>query len=870
MTQTLNDEIQIIEKLGYLKQDIKIPDYILDNLKSGLILRPYQMQALRRFFYYLNDYPKDKPLPIHLLYHMATDSGKTMIMASLILELYNRGYRNFIFFVNSSNIIQKTKDNFLNPLSNKYLFADSLKFNDKMIDIQQVDNFDGINNDNINIHFTTIQGLHTRIHNPHENALTLEDFADKKIVLISDEAHHINSDTKSNKTKGELDNSISWESTVKEIFNQNIDNVLLEFTATIDLDNQAIAEKYSDKIIFDYDLKSFRLDGYSKEVNVLEVDHKDALQRAFGAVLLSQYRRKIAQKNRLNIKPVILLKSKQIAESQKFKEIFHAFIDNLSIETIIDAKNTIGNYAPFDKVFAFLESEKIDFNNFIIELKNDFDRNKSLDINDTSELINNQILVNSLEDKNNEIRVIFAVDKLNEGWDVLNLFDIVRLYDTRDGGKTTTQEAQLIGRGARYCPFVFKTDDADNTAPDMRKFDSDINNNLRILEELHYHSPHIPKYISEIKLALRKTGILDDTRVNRDFIVKDTFKQTDFWKNGYIFLNERLKIDRTAFKTFADYNLPEKFTYEIGTGNIASENLITGQRTQNIKQDISYATYPLNDFGYSIIRNMIDSLDFYHFDSLKHYFHNLNSVQYFIELQDFLKRIVIELAGNKENIILETLTITQKSDIIRKVLTTIEQDIKNKTFDYAGTKDFKPHLLKDYIKDKVLTFAQSNETSDAEYGLPMAQSRNDYRQIDLMKCDWYVFNDCFGTSEEKHFLKYIYTKQDKLKALYDEFYLIRNESFFKIYQFDDGKAFAPDFVLFLKKKDTSEKVTYQIFIEPKGSHLLEHDKWKQEFLNKISLEMLMQTHKYHIYGLPFYTENRQQEFDKACKQIVGI
>ena len=54
------------------------------------------------------------------------------------------------------------------------------------------------------------------------------------------------------------------------------------------------------------------------------------------------------------------------------------------------------------------------------------------------------------------------MQKLNEGWDVLNLFDIVRCYTTRDAkagkpGKTTVAEAQLIGRGARYFPFV--TDD---------------------------------------------------------------------------------------------------------------------------------------------------------------------------------------------------------------------------------------------------------------------------------------------------------------------------------------------------------------------------------------------------------------------------
>ena len=31
---------------------------------------------------------------------------------------------------------------------------------------------------------------------PRENSLTYDDFEDQKIVLISDEAHHINADTK--------------------------------------------------------------------------------------------------------------------------------------------------------------------------------------------------------------------------------------------------------------------------------------------------------------------------------------------------------------------------------------------------------------------------------------------------------------------------------------------------------------------------------------------------------------------------------------------------------------------------------------------------------------------------------------------------
>ena len=52
---------------------------------------------------------------------MATGSGKTLIMAGAIIYLYKQGYRNFLFFVNSTNIINKTRENFLNPLSSKYL-----------------------------------------------------------------------------------------------------------------------------------------------------------------------------------------------------------------------------------------------------------------------------------------------------------------------------------------------------------------------------------------------------------------------------------------------------------------------------------------------------------------------------------------------------------------------------------------------------------------------------------------------------------------------------------------------------------------------------------------------------------------------------
>ncbi len=862
MTQSLSQEFDALAKYGALKADL--PDDITSNLARQIALRPYQTTALERWLFYMDKYD-GRPSNPHLLFHMATGSGKTVLMAALILDLYRRGYRNFLFFVNSAQIIEKTKDNFLNPASAKHLFAPQVRIDNKLVDIRAVDTFDAVSDAAINIHFTTIQGLHTRMQSPKENAVTIEDFRDYKVVMISDEAHHLNAETKTTLTKGEADVKSSWEGTVGEIFGQNSENMLLEFTATVDLSHTAIKAKYHDKILYDYSLRQFREDGYSKDIELRQADLPPA-ERMLQAVVLSQYRRKVAEAHGLHCKPVILMKSKTIATSGENEGAFTALVAGLSGDALLALRAASVGDETLSRAFAFIIDERgMAADDFARELQGDFGPEKVVNVNNPKDLEKRQIELNALEDRGNEIRVIFAVDKLNEGWDVLNLFDIVRLYDTRDGrankvGKTTMAEAQLIGRGARYFPFV--APDQPDAAREKRKYDSALDHPLRVLEGLHYHCSHNPKYIQDIRNALRETGMLDETARTVSLRLKESFKQTEFYKSEIVWVNERVKNTRDGMDGLDAYKIESRFAYpSLMTGRVTESSAFGGGQLQlkaTLKEPIS-RDLKLCEFGAAVLRFALDANEFFHFVNLRTYFPKLSGVDDFILSGNYLGAAMVTVRGLPDD--LDTMSARQKLDIAHYVLHQIEAGIKRESVEYLGTKDFKPASIKDRFTDKTLKMRVEGETgrSWSESNVP------DLDKIDLSTKDWHVYDDSFGTDQEKHFIKYLNDHADRLKTRFAEFYLIRNEKAVKLYSFKDGQALEPDFLLFLREQDDDESKIIQLFIEPKGDHLMQLDRWKEDFLKQINpdgrIETLFQGKDYAVYGLPFFNEEGQANAD---------
>ncbi len=847
---------------------------IIRNLNPKFELREYQKEAIGRFDFYFNDYQK-RQFPAQLLFHMATGSGKTLIMAANILQLYKQGYRNFIFFVNSTNIIEKTKDNFLNSFSEKYLFASKIKFGEKEVFVKEVQNFEGVSSEDINIIFTTIQGLHSRLNYPKENALTYEEFDNKEVVLISDEAHHLQTLTRGNLTKTEEEEKKSWEYTIiKGILGRNLKNILLEFTATIDLGNQNVKKKYEDKIIFQYDLKQFRLDKYSKEIEVLQAD-LEPIDRALQAVILSQYRRKIAEKHKLHLKPTLLFKSKSIKESKENYDNFLLKIKNLSSKNIEEI-NTQTKGTALEEVFNYFQKENITFSNLIRELQEDFSEEKCMLLDSENVSEEKQLKLNSLENKDNEIRAIFAVNMLNEGWDVLNLFDIVRLYDTRDGkyvghkykpGNTTMGEAQLIGRGARYFPF--QLDIAEDKH--KRKFDGEINNDLRIIETLHYHSAHNPDYISEIKSALTEMGILPERHIQRTLFVKDSFKETEFWKKGVVFINDRVLNPRTEIFSLQDAKIEKYYSYKLRTGEIREEIILEKESKSKSNRAVirSKAKYNLYDFGENVIRNALDKIEFYKFETLKKYFPHIESIKEFISSSNYLNGIEIEVLGEKEKI--NKLNSFQKLEISLFVVKKISKQAEINTTEFVGTKLFKARLLKNVFGKnegkKILKLDGDSERA------------KEMTEINLMEKDWFAQNEIWGTSEEESFINFIDGFIEKLRKKYSDIALLRNEKFFQVFNFEEGKAFEPDFIMFLKKRNHAITI-YQIFIEPKGDQFKDkqgrfkdsQEGWKEDFLSEIEkkadTDLKIENKNFKLVGLPFFNKKLKKEFEEALENKI--
>ncbi|WP_437342411.1 DEAD/DEAH box helicase family protein [Helicobacter pylori] len=804
-------------------KEIELPTHITSNLKKEL--RDYQKQAIYNYLEKRQSNPTQK----HFMFEMATGSGKTLVMAGLILECCKQGYQNFIFFVNSTSILEKTKLNFTDSASSKYLFSENININDENTEIKSINNLSESHNGAINIYFSTIQGLFSLFTKAKENAITLEDLKDQKLVFLADEAHHLNTETKKKLSDSEASEKRNWESVVKLALEQNEDNLLLEFSATIPKE-KSVEEKYKNLKVATYTLKEFSEDKFCKNIYSLSYENKELETRFLGACVSSLYKELLAQHHNIeNFKPCILFKSERIEDSKENQERFNTFLENLSpldLENFFhysrnaffkDAKNFFDKQHYTPNLTAFLQTK--------------FKKSTQINTNNEKELEKSMLLLNSLEDRDNPKRVIFSVDKLNEGWDVLNLFDIVRLKN-KANQKDTTKDAQLIGRGARYYPFSYNDFKPSRIEFYQRKFD--LANPLSALERLDYHAIYDSEFIAKLKKELQDLGL------------------------GLI-EKEKTTIPLTPTKRFKCY-------YASNTKD-KNKNLFNKDYSDPVEATLQSLHVPL--FAFGVREKKVDFKEENKGDTTYYIPHTLDK----IPLNYFLKAL------NLKNLDFKTLkkafkkhAFNNKVEFIERYVSSLKTNFhKNQKFDDNKTllklavyiiENLKATLLKEQDKYEVSalelkefeTHNKSLSASEWEKNIP--------------PYEWLLFKDMrkLDSDLERDFLDFINDHKEVLDKKFKEWCVLRNDHFTELKVFCNienspyyAQGFEPDFILFAQTH-SDEFLGFTCYMEAKGEHLEPSNAWKEEFLEMLENATLKSHNKkLHLKGLPFFTLHNNEE-----------
>lgn len=767
----------------------KLPEFVERNLKYPFF--EWQKSALENFVIFdrlpkLNDFPDIKERPTHLLFNMATGAGKTMIMAALILYYFEKGYRHFLFFVNQNNIVNKAENNFIDPGHAKFLFQPKIMQGDRVVPIRKVETFSQ-HSDGIEIKFTSIQKLYNDIHTERENQTTLADLHQLDLVMLGDEAHHLNAQTKGKKQAAlDLEKEINdrtsdaeierkgWEHMVLELLlNKNgnpSQNILLEFTATLPV-NPEVQQKYADKIITKFGLKEFLQKGYTKEINLVS-STLGKKERVLHALLFAWYRHQIALKYGLaNFKPVMLFRSKTIEESKTDYLAFLNWVENMQavdfyfLNTFSTNLNDSDNAneqgkTRTEQALNFMQENGFELAHLANWVKQNYQKHNVIITNSETNKTKTEKtdsktekLLNNLESSDNPVRAIFTVDRLTEGWDVLNLFDIVRLYEGQNGGglnkktgKTaaaTVSEKQLIGRGVRYFPFSF-----EDKQLNKRKFDNDMQHELRILEELFYYThDEKSRYISELKAELRKDGFIpenDKDKVLTTFKLKSEFENDESFKNLLIWANQ--KIPNPNAKTNNAESLkanPQMLSFQIHSNQLLQETQFKADETDENAQQIGKQSHFTQTIKMSEMERHIfnkalhikgkNSQSIFHFDRLQS---KLN-IQNRNELQNgLLKDWKIEFWGLEQN---GQINPNDKLQACLRILEIVENHLNESDTPFIGTKEFTSKHLWEI------------------FGTPKQKwvKKDDVKTEIATQNDWYVMDNFAGTSLEESLIYFI-------------------------------------------------------------------------------------------------------------------
>ena len=397
-------------------------------------------------------------------YEMATGSGKTMLMGAAIY-LLNQKYdvKNFLIITPpSTDIYQKTIRNF--SIGNfESVWADDTPFRFNLISGDNYTQNLFYNEDvDANIFIFNISKFGTNATNTTKtwesavwkdengNSISIKQFLkDKKLVVITDEAHHAQNRASNN------------------IIKKFHPTAVLEYTATA-VEDAKNEEKKNQTIVYKYDIRRLLEDGHGKLVKAvalasqtkkssksdLPASEKLKIITLFLIHLVKKKAVLLDEKSR-GLKPLAFVKVKD--ETIYAKKVFDYIRNDLS--------NDIEN---INIILEKVRQQDLEITTLIRDMvDNDYKGNIDNLRKDVYSVAQTTIFYHGKSDaeterKFSEIRVnaveiVVYMQRLDEGIDLPNIYSMAVINDTDSELKTSVK--QIIGRGIRINKEVREFDD---------------------------------------------------------------------------------------------------------------------------------------------------------------------------------------------------------------------------------------------------------------------------------------------------------------------------------------------------------------------------------------------------------------------------
>ncbi|HCR81462.1 MAG: hypothetical protein UY13_C0002G0154 [Candidatus Pacebacteria bacterium GW2011_GWB1_47_8] len=493
-------------------------------------LRPYQIEALNAFQLFWKDGFDSRSLKQKTLqqssddngkvvewhkvgFEMATGSGKTLLMGATILDLYQRGFKDFLILTPNTILFDKTIENFT-PRAVKSIFGDgwNLTYNlvtgnsyrDKTCNYEEgrdisfyVFNmqkfYDKAASSNQKDGEDTMKGT-PYVRRPLEESLWrdksgnntisfVEFLRERRPVIVSDEAHHY-----------------QRKKTTEAIF-ELLPRIVLEFTAT-SLEKGG-SESFGQDNLYKYPMQRYIGEGYGKRIFAVgcgtsdekisnEVTDSDKQKLVWGMLIHLLKTESLATTNAPVKKAMLLTKARTIKHADAIDTYLRNWPDSVSGE--------------LDDVLEQVNREGTDIAKIV---RKNVLKSKSELINKLSRVAKSVFTIHS-ENKSeeevwtdyqslddNKAEIVNQVRIFTEGVDYDNFYTIVVLGDTVE--KVGLAAAQLIGRGLR----LYKEKREFDILGDELKEQSEI---LHIICERGHRFDQIVEEIRQ-KLALSQASV---------------------------------------------------------------------------------------------------------------------------------------------------------------------------------------------------------------------------------------------------------------------------------------------------------------------------------------------------------------------------